>query len=254
MPGVLERALRAQPVHLRPVSARPRLLDLFCGAGGCSVGYARAGFDVTGVDTDRLALKRYPFRAVRMDALDALAGGIRLDRFDAVHASPPCQAYSVTRHAHSVEHPDLLPAVRAALESWGGVWVIENVPGAPLPDAVTLCGSEFGLSAVDIDGRRVWLKRHRLFASNVTLMGAGGCYCRSKSGSIAGVYSGGSADRAHAKHVRKGGYTPAHEVRRALMGVDWMTQNQLSQAIPPDYTEHIGWQLLEHLKSPRALQ
>ncbi len=227
-----------------------RLLDLFCGAGGCSVGYHRAGFtDIVGVDTDTAALRRYPYTAVRMDAMTALAGGIDLEGFDAIHASPPCQAYSITKHTHDREHPDLLGPVRDALTAWGDrtgrPWVIENVPGAPMPDAITMCGG--AQRAHDpATGMTLRLRRHRLFASNVPLM-AQPCACDRTP--VGGVYGGGSSDRNHALQVRRGGYTPAAPVRRALMGIDWMTQDQLSQAIPPAYTEHIGWQLLHHMEA-----
>ena len=220
-----------------------KLLDLFCGAGGCSVGYSRAGFDVTGVDVAAKTGKRYPFEFVHADALEVLADRAYLDTFDAIHASPPCQLYSITNNTHKKAHPDLLPPVHAALIAWGGPWVIENVPGA-----LVLCGSEFGLEAWDGD-RRVTLRRHRLFMSNIDLMGAGGCMCaedRAK-GRIAGVYGNGatSVERARA---RAGGYTPPSvEVRKRLMGINWMLRDELSQAIPPAYTEFIGEQLLAHL-------
>ena len=109
-----------------------------------------------------------------------------------------------------------------------------------MPDAVTVCGGR--LRAHDPrTGMTLRLRRHRLFQSNVPLM-AEPCACDSTP--VGGVYGGGSADRNHAREVRRGGYTPAGPVRRALMGIDWMSQDQLSQAIPPAYTEHIGWQLL----------
>lgn len=230
---------------------RPRLLDLFCGAGGCSVGYHRAGFDVVGVDNR--PMPRYPFEFHQADALEYVAE--HGHEFDVIHASPPCQAYSITRHSHSKEHPDLLPAVRHLLQACGGVYVIENVPGAPMPGALTLCGSEFRLQAFDPASDRVLtLRRHRLFESNVFLMGAGGCSCAADraAGRIGGVYGGGSSDRNHAREVRRGGYTPAYSIRRSLMGIDWMTQDELSQAIPPAYCEFVGEQLMAHLREAAA--
>ena len=222
--------------------SRPRLLDLFCGAGGAAVGYHRAGFDVVGVDVK--PMKRFPFEFIQADAMT-----YPLDGFDVIHASPPCQAYSITKHSHGKWHPDLLPATRERLQAWGGPYVIENVPGAPMPGALVLCGSEFGLDAID-NGERVTLKRHRLFESNVWLMGAGGCSCIADraAGRIAGVYGNGALTREHAKEYG-GGYTPASEVTRSeLMGIDWMTGKELTQAIPPAYTQHVGEQLLTHIR------
>ena len=225
---------------------RPRLLDLFCGAGGAAVGYHRAGFDVVGVDI--APRPRYPFPFVQGDALT-----FDLDGFDAIHASPPCQAFSVTRHAHTVDHPDLLTPTLARLEAVTVPWVVENVPGAPLVNAVVLCGASFGLVAVDGDGRPLVLRRHRLFASNVAhLVPPCACATYRRAGvAVGGVYGGGSSDRNHAREVRRGGYTPHNAVRRDLLGVDWpATMHELSQMIPPAYTEHLGAGLLAALGLP----
>jgi len=231
---------------------RPRLLDLFCGAGGCSVGYHRAGFDVVGVDVSPNAGRRYPFEFHAGD-WSVVVNGLDLDSFDAIHASPPCQAYSITRHSHSVAHPDLLVPVRDLLRSTGKPYVIENVVGAPLVNPITLCGTMFDLATIDDDGMTLYLKRHRLFESNVFIYPAGQCRCnafRDRGWKVGGVYGGGSVDRAHTQNVRRGGYTPGKEKRAELIGADWMTQDQLSQAIPPAYTQHIGEQLIDHLAHP----
>lgn len=223
----------------------PRLLDLFCCEGGAGMGYHRAGYEVVGVDTDPRALRRYPFESINADALDVLADPEFLAGFDAVHASPPCQAYSITRHTHTVEHPDLVADVRAALIASGLPYVIENVPGAPLVDPLLLCGSMFNLTALDLDGRPLRLQRHRLFESSSFLL-APGMPCRhDRRVQVGGVYSGGSADLQHAKEVRHGGYTPAKPVAETLIGADWMTLHGLAQSIPPAYTEFIGAQLLD---------
>lgn len=227
---------------------KPRLLDLFCCAGGAGTGYYRAGFDVVGIDID--PQPRYPFEFHQGDALEYLAD--HWQEFDAIHASPPCQAYSTTKHAYESEgkHPDLLEPTRAALIDTGLPYVIENVEGAPLIEPLTLCGSEFGLTASDVDGLPLALRRHRLFESNVWLMGAGGCD-HDPAIQVAGSYTAGRhRTPAHRDNPgRRGGYTPALKVRAALLGVDWrMTEHELAQAIPPAYTEFIGAQLIQALE------
>jgi len=222
---------------------KPKCLDLFAGAGGCTVGYQRAGYHVTAIDQNKNAIKRNPAdEAIVGDAMEALSDLAFLSQFQLVHTSPPCQAYSITKHTHDNEHPDLYAPVRQALVEWGGVWVIENVPGVPMPDYLLLCGSMFDLRATDRDGTPLILRRHRLFESNAFLMAPGPC--RHDGTQVGGVYGGGSTDHRHAKEIRRGGYTPLVSVARELMGIDWMTQQQLTQAIPPAYTEFIGQQLI----------
>lgn len=209
---------------------RPRLLDLFCCAGGAGTGYRAAGFDVTGVDI--APQPHYPFAFEQADALDFLFR--HGDEFDAIHASPPCQAYTPLGALHPAKvYPDLVAATRDLLDAVGRPYIIENVMAAPLirERSVTLCGGMFGLRTY----------RHRRFESNVELTAP-----------------------AHPKHVIR----TATKRRRELwnqgwhvsitgdvgtylgpdaMGIDWMTGNELCEAIPPAYTEHIGQQLLAHL-------
>lgn len=251
---------------LRTNRARMRVLDLYCGAGGASTGYAQAGYTVTGVDTNASALKNYPYPSYRADALDVLNEPLLWKNVDLIHASPPCQPYSITKHTHAATHPDLLAATLEALHNTGIPWVVENVPGAPLNPALTLCGTMFGLTARDptLRGRPLSLRRHRLFASPYPLRAPAACTClhthrrntrnlrpTDLPDRIGGVYGGGSNDNTYATKVRRGGYTPNKTTWEHLMGIDWMTRDQLAQAIPPAYTRWIGTLLAPLLKEAR---
>jgi DNA (cytosine-5)-methyltransferase 1 len=221
---------------------RPRLLDLYSCAGGAAVGYARAGFDVVGVDIRRH--RNYPYEHHVSDALEYLRDHGR--EFDAIHASPPCQKFTKAGAVARRAHLDLLTPTRAALEDLGLPFIIENVPGAPMASYVTLCGSEFGLRATDLDGTVLQLRRHRQFESNVFLMGAGGCRHDPRL-PTASVYGNGTAWKA-APEARRGGYVPHKSVCAQLLGIDHrMTKRELSESIPPAYTEFLGRQLLAQL-------
>jgi DNA (cytosine-5)-methyltransferase 1 len=228
---------------------RPRLLDLFCGAGGAAMGYHRAGFDVVGVDI--WPQPHYPFEFVQADALlfvEGLLGpawgGWELSEFDAIHASPPCQAYSAgarMRTGFDKTHPRLIEPIRDLLISTGLPYVIENVPEAPLIDPIRLCGSTFGISTVE------GVRRHRAFESNVSLMAP---YCaHGVHSQVVGVYG----DHPEDSVIRKGhAAIRARDVRHAqkVMGIDWTDSwHSLKEAIPPAYSELIGHQLLQHLKA-----
>jgi DNA (cytosine-5)-methyltransferase 1 len=213
---------------------KPLLLDLFCGAGGAAVGYHRAGFDVVGVD-----IKPQPNYPFWFDCGDALMLERHLDEFGphAIHASPPCQAYSKARKLQANEHPDLIADVRRLLTATGLPWVIENVPGSPLINPVVLEGQMF-------DGLAT--QRPRWFETNWPL-------------DVPFLRAGRPAPVAKMGRPPKPGewmHVVGHvsDVPRAreAMGIDWMTQGELAQAIPPAYTELIGHQLLQHVRRVAA--
>lgn len=251
--------------------SKPKLLDLFCCEGGAALGYAEAGFEVYGVDLTARFKKRYPFAFHHGDALttlqtllvgdavtfahkDGTEEHLYLRDFEAIHASPPCQAYSITKNGHSKEYPQLIEPVRDLLTQTKLPYVIENVVGAPLQHPTMLCGSHFGLTAQDTDPDKTTLRleRHRLFETNFHIDTDLLPYDHhhDKQVPVGGVYGGGRTDRWEAKNIRKGGYTPPDKsVRAALIGVseDHMTLHGLNQSVPPVYTEFIGGQLRELL-------
>ena len=208
------------------------------------MGYHRAGFEVVGVDIE--PHPDYPFPMLVADAMQLLAVPAFLAGFDVGHASPPCPRYSTaTPEANRDKHPDLVAPTRAALKAWGGLYVIENVPGAPLVNPTLYCGAALGLGATCRDGRYRQLKRHRLFESNELIMSPGcGCNARQK----VGVYGDGGGG-ARSGLAQGGGYKGYPEETREAMGIDWMrSRPDISDAIPPSYTEHVGAQLLDHIK------
>jgi DNA (cytosine-5)-methyltransferase 1 len=209
----------------------PKVLDLFCGAGGASMGYHKAGFEVTGVDLKHG--KRYPFQYLRWDVMQMSVEELR--QYDFIHASPPCQTYSITRNLRIAQGKqtnklDLIEPVREMLIASGKPYVIENVMGAPLRNAITVCGSAFGLK----------VRRHRLFESNLSLIGTQ-CDHRTQ-GRPVGIY--GSM-----KDEIPGGGRTAHSMdeAKAAMGIDWMIWSELVEAIPPAYTHYLGKQIKELL-------
>ncbi len=215
-----------------------RLLDLFCGAGGAAMGYHQAGFQVIGVDLH--PQPHYPFEFVQADALT-----YPIDEFDAVHASPPCQAFSMMRDMPDARvHPRLIEPTRHRLEMSGLPYVIENVPGAPLQDPIMLCGTMF-----DLQSHGFQLRRHRLFESNLPISPPRPCSHRQP---VIGVYGGHVRCRSTLFWRDGGADFPGYDKKNLAlqaMGIEHpMTMNELSEAIPPAYTEHIGRQLLEALE------
>lgn len=220
--------MTAAAVGLLP--AKPRLLDLFCGAGGAGEGYRRAGFEVTGVD-----IKAQPnYKAgkfIQADALDYVAQYGWM--YDAIAASPPCQRYSrMTPRKYRDNHPDLIPLVRFWLEAIGVPYAIENVELAPLRNPVMVCGEQLGLKVY----------RHRLFESNVYLMGIPHSPHRDQT-----PRSGHDNASPKGFITLSGGRST--EITQKAMGIDWMTGNELRQAIPPAYTEFIGSQLMRAVQA-----
>jgi len=204
------------------------------------MGYHRAGFDVIGVDIK--PQPNYPFEFHRADALEWLTagplGGYWNVPVHAIHASPPCQPFSVARSIGTTARlADQLTPVRRMLEQTGLPWIIENVPGAPMRRDLILCGSMFGL-----EHRGFGVRRHRWFEfshpANVPLVSP--CWHRLPP---AYIYGHGADN----KHRERYGQTSVTDWP-ALMGIDWMTRDELAQAIPPAYTEFIGAQLLTHLR------
>lgn len=223
-------------------SGRPRylLLDLFCCEGGAAVGYAKCGFGVVGVDIEAKYAKRYPFEFHAADAIEFVKE--HGHKFDAIHASPPCQHASAgTRALRSEgrEYPELIEPTRAALIDTGRPYVIENVKGAALTDPVVLCGTMFGLTAIDDDGTPLEMWRHRYFESNVPIF-EGVCRHGRYAEQVAGSYGGARRDKDEARNVRHGGYVPSVAVQQRLLCIDWMTQYGMYQSVPPVYAWHVG--------------
>ena len=258
-----------------------RLLDLFCGAGGAAMGYSRAGFEVIGVDNK--PQKHYPFEFHQADAFDYLRDHGK--EFDVIHASPPCQAFSSLQNMwNAKKHMDQLTPITAALMAIDKPWVVENVPGAPIIHPLILCGTMFGLRTVDGAGE---LRRHRLFDSNSVwgltpqcqhngpVIGFYGSHGRDRRRTVPvsqnpdinkrreTVTATSHCDTSITARRRRavivtghcGGYSRRDGVqsftvdkRKEAMGIDWMTGDELSQAIPPAYTEWIGKRLLEQIR------
>lgn len=203
----------------------PKLLDLYCCQGGASQGYVAAGFTVTGVDID--PQPRYPFEFAQADAISFLL--TYGPEFDAIHASPPCQAHTRAQKIQQNDHPDLIEPTRSALRLVGKPYVIENVPLAPLHHPVELCGAMFGLETYrhrlfEVGGWSLSVPEHPEHTARTTKMGRppqAGEYMH-----VVGNFSGTA--RA-----------------REIMGMPWASRDGLREAIPPAYTEYIGRQLIE---------
>lgn len=213
---------------------KPRLLDLCCKAGGCSWGYALSGFEVVGVDIE--PQPNYPFEFYQADALT-----FPLDGFQAVHVSPPCPGYSAATSFHRgarEKHPLLIGTFRERLQASGLPYVIENVERARafLRSPILLCGEMFGLRTY----------RHRLFESNILLQQP------AHLNHIMPVAGPGAIARAGQYWSIGGHFGQKERAQREALGVGWMqTVEEIANAIPPVYTEWIGYQLLQALSQKR---
>lgn len=198
------------------------------------MGYERAGFDVAGVDIEMHA--DYPFDLTVANALDVIADASYLASFDVIHASPPCQAFTAYRRRGcgvGDSYPNLVGDVRDALRAWGGTYVIENVPGAPLVNPVQMCGSSFGLD----------VRRHRLFESNAALMSPP-CQHGTQRPRFAQA-----TNRTNLRStVEVGVWRIPLAVQQQAMGIDWMTLADLTEAVPPAFTQCIGEQLIDQME------
>jgi DNA (cytosine-5)-methyltransferase 1 len=214
-----------------------KLLDLYCGAGLAADGYRAAGFThIVGIDNR--PQPHYPYTFIQGDALAYLKDAEFLSSFDAIHASPPCQAHTRAKHLRKAQggtsrYGDLLTPTLGHLRGIRVPWVVENVPGAPgMENAAVECGSAYGLG----------VRRHRLFLSDaVSLVGSG---CRHKDqGRPWGVYY------TPGDNIPKGGRTALNVNHgRKVMGVRRaVTWDELKEGLPPKYTRHIGQQLMNYI-------
>jgi DNA (cytosine-5)-methyltransferase 1 len=213
-----------------------KLLDLFCGAGGSTVGYSHH-FDVTGLDHRYQLRFPFPNSFILCDALEFLQNN-DVSKYDVIAASPPCQAYSsATNHAG---WPDLIPDLRRALIATGKPYIIENVVGAPLikKQTVLLCGSMFGLP----------LHRHRLFESNIPLHTTFCIHEWQKP-----IYTKHNNKPTSVMHVYGAGGGKGAEDWNKAMEIDWMLKTELVNAVPPAYTKFLGAQLYSYLKHQELL-
>lgn len=218
-----------------------RLLDLYCGVGGCSVGYARAGFEVVGVDN--APQPEYPYKFHQGDALEFVKEYGH--EFDAIHGSPPCQFYSTLTlgEGNKRGHERSIGPARDTILAAGKPVILENVEHAPLRKDLLLCGEMFGLDVI----------RHRIFEVH-------GLRIRNKfhprhRGRVSGWRHGEWFDGPYKAVYGKGGGKGSIDEWQKAMGIDWTSNHKsLANAIPPAYTEYIGNALIEHLRRAATAQ
>jgi DNA (cytosine-5)-methyltransferase 1 len=222
-------------------TAQVMALDMYCCAGGATKGLQRAGFKVLGVD--HKAQPRYCGDwFVEADCLSLTPAFVR--QFDFAWASPPCQAHtSMKTMWNAKQHADLIPQTLDLLKRAGVPYVVENVVGAPLENAFMLCGTQFGLGIPEAE-----LRRHRLFVTNTGL--AFPRRCKHRKRYTIGVYGGGHGVSLH-RHARGERCFTAEQQRKA-MDMPWATVDEMSQAIPPAYSEFIARAFLAQRKQVAA--
>jgi DNA (cytosine-5)-methyltransferase 1 len=226
------------PLEHFTLAKNPRLLDLFCCAGGAGVGYNEAGFDVIGIDIN--PQPNYPLPFIQADVLTLDPQFIAT--FDAVHASPPCQSYSdlAKRNGNAEKWPRLIEPVRELLVASGIPFVIENVEGAPLIDPIVLCGTMFP---------ELRVLRHRLFETNFPISAPPhGPHPKVHTFDKRKSHFGKTNEWEDFVQVTGGGNCSIAAARHA-MGITWMTKREINEAIPPAYTRFIGKHLLAHIKN-----
>jgi len=206
-----------------------KILDLFCCGGGAGKGYSNAGFDVTGIDIE--PQPKYPFKFIQCDALEYLSE--HYHEFDAIHASPPCQAYTKAGKEHRKNgkvYADFLEATRDLCKQIGKPYIIENVPDAPMENPIVLCGSMFGLKTY----------RHRQFEGNINLVAPDHPKHIAKNTKM-------GRKPVEGEFIQVVGHFSGVPFAREAMGIDWLGQKELAQAIPPAYTEFLGAQIIEFI-------
>lgn len=225
-----------------------KLLDLFCCAGGSAKGYHDAGFDeIVGIDI--VKRKNYPYGFIQADVMEILDDEDFIKKFDFIHASPPCQFYSRLKYlsgnveAWEENHVDLVSPVRNKLEyyykKYDIPYIIENVEGAPLDNPIKLYGSQFGLLT----------QRPRLFESCIDLVEPTQKRFNLNTGKLGTISEDGTVSVCGRRNLQ--GF---NEVQTklyygiALGGIDWMTLEELTQCIPPCYTEFLGKQVISYFK------